>query len=101
MGLKLKAGDSVTDAIHGTGKVKAVGTNVVAVMFDNGEDGFYAPEADTRIGPQRQLCPIAIQVWATNWKRLPEVYAYASLQGVSVERAIEELVNKGLSHLMP
>jgi|LakMenEpi03Aug12_release.lakeMendotaPanAssembly.Ray.scaffolds.fasta_scaffold4663513_2 hypothetical protein len=39
----------------------------------------------------------SIQV--TPWTRLPEVEAYAAARGISVEDAIKELVNKGLSHV--
>lgn len=98
MDIKLKAGDRVNEVMHGPGKVMAVGTNLVAVMFDNGESGFYASEVDTRMLPAKQLCPIGFNIRATNWSRLPEVYAYAAQRGVKVEHAIEELVNSGLSY---
>lgn len=40
--------------------------------------------------------PILIDV--STWTRLTEVEEYAEYRGISREQAIQELVNKGLSH---
>lgn len=40
----------------------------------------------------------AVKVRAKEWARFPEVLDYAAERGVSIEEAIIELVNSGLSH---
>ena len=40
----------------------------------------------------------AITIDATAWPRLVEVYSYSVKRGITLDEAVEELVNKGLSH---
>jgi hypothetical protein len=35
------------------------------------------------------------------WPRLAEVYDYAAERAIPLESAVQELVNKGLSHVAP
>lgn len=39
---------------------------------------------------------IDYEVWGKRW---PEIEAYAAKRGIPVERALVELIDKGLSHL--
>lgn len=63
-------------------------------------EGFANPRAALNYW-WREVTPecFTIEVHGKMWARCPEVFDYAAERGVSLEEAIIELANSGLSHL--